>query len=136
MVPLQPALSTLMQEGFITLDHSMLLDHVSHSCSVSACFCEGFGFGSVQRAQQGGSPKRSTTRRIRTSTRPRTTTQNSKPSSSALTGSCPDQEVVQEEQATTPHEIPSGWTRSKLKHQFYEEDLRENLWAEAQGQFL
>ncbi len=35
-------------------------------------------------------------------------------SSSALTGSYPDQEVVQEE-ATTPREIPSGWTRVKLE---------------------
>jgi hypothetical protein len=36
-------------------------------------------------------------------------------SSSALTGSYPDREVVQAEEATTPDEIPSGWTRVKLE---------------------
>jgi hypothetical protein len=43
--------------------------------------------------------------------------EDSKPSlvtSSALIGSYTDQEVVQEE-ATTPAEIPSGWTRVKLE---------------------
>jgi hypothetical protein len=43
--------------------------------------------------------------------------EDSKPSlvtSSALLGSNPDQEVVQEE-ATTPDDIPSGWTRVKLE---------------------
>jgi hypothetical protein len=44
--------------------------------------------------------------------------EDSKPSlvtsSSVLTGSYPDQEVVQEE-ATTPDVIPSGWTRVKLE---------------------
>jgi hypothetical protein len=35
-------------------------------------------------------------------------------SSVLLTGSYPDQEVVQEE-VTTPDEIPSGWTRVKLE---------------------
>jgi hypothetical protein len=34
--------------------------------------------------------------------------------SSALIGSYPDQEVIQEE-ATTPDEISSGWTRVKLE---------------------
>jgi hypothetical protein len=43
---------------------------------------------------------------------------DSKPSlvtSSALTGSYPDQVAVQEEEATTPDEIPSGWKRVKLE---------------------
>jgi hypothetical protein len=43
--------------------------------------------------------------------------EDSKPSlvtSSALIGSYPDQEVVQEE-ATIPDEIPSGWVRVKLE---------------------
>jgi hypothetical protein len=43
--------------------------------------------------------------------------EDSKPSlvtSSALVGSYPHQEVVQQE-ATTPGEIPSGWTRVKLE---------------------
>jgi hypothetical protein len=45
--------------------------------------------------------------------------QDSKPSmvtSSALAiGSYPHQEVVVQEEATTPDEIPSGWTRVKLE---------------------
>jgi hypothetical protein len=46
--------------------------------------------------------------------------QDSKPSlvtsrSSALIGFYPDQEVVQQEEAATPDEIPSGWTRVKLE---------------------
>jgi hypothetical protein len=36
-------------------------------------------------------------------------------SSSALTGTYPHQEVVAQEEATTPDEIPSGWTRVKLE---------------------
>jgi hypothetical protein len=43
--------------------------------------------------------------------------EDAKPSlvtSNALIGSYPDEEVVQEE-ATTPDEIPSSWTRAKLE---------------------
>jgi hypothetical protein len=45
--------------------------------------------------------------------------EDSKPSqvtsSSALTDSYLDREIVQAEEATTPDEIPSGWTRVKLE---------------------
>jgi hypothetical protein len=75
----------------------------SRTNQLGASTATGTGCGSVEEEDGGG----------------RDEEEDSKPSlvtssSALLTGSYPDQEFVHEE-ATTPDEIPSGWTRVKLE---------------------